>query len=67
MITSCGKGVNGGNGGTIPPAQVQALNVEMQKFGVRGLSVLIASGDSGVYNRIPFEKGKYCNVQLILF
>ena len=45
--------------GTIPPSQVKALNLEMQKFGVRGLSVLIASGDSGVYNRIPFEKGHF--------
>lgn len=56
---SYGEGVNGGNGGTIPVEQTHTLDVQMQKFGARGLSVLIASGDSGVYNRIPFEKGHF--------
>merc|ERR1711935_626967 len=35
------------------------FNVEMQKFGLRGMTVFVASGDSGVYNRIPFENGKF--------
>jgi subtilase family serine protease len=55
---SYGEGVNGGNGGTIPVQQTHALDLEMVKLGLRGISVLIASGDSGVYNRIPFENGE---------
>ena len=51
---SYGEGVNGGNGGVIKPDYVQRLNVEMQKFGLRGLSVFVASGDSGVFDRLPY-------------
>jgi tripeptidyl-peptidase-1 len=56
---SYGEGVNGGNGGVIPPSQVQALDTQVMKLGVRGISVLIASGDSGVYDRLPFEHGHF--------
>jgi len=56
---SYGEGVNGGNGGVIKPDYVNRFNVEMQKFGLRGMTVFVASGDSGVYNRIPFENGKF--------
>lgn len=56
---SYGEGVNGGNGGVIPVAQTHQLDLEMVKLGLRGVSVLIASGDSGVYNRIPFETGHF--------
>eukprot|EP00039_Didymoeca_costata_P025071 m.12228 g.12228 ORF g.12228 m.12228 type:complete len:635 (-) comp4620_c0_seq1:37-1941(-) len=56
---SYGEGVNGGNGGVIKPDYVHSFNTQMEQFGVRGLSVLIASGDSGVYNRLPFEDGKF--------
>jgi len=56
---SYGEGVNGGNGGTIKVADALRLNSEIQKFGVRGLSVFVASGDSGVYNRLPFERGEF--------
>lgn len=53
---SYGEGVNGGNGGVIQPATAHQLNFQLQKFALRGMSVLVASGDSGVYNRLPFEK-----------
>jgi tripeptidyl-peptidase-1 len=50
---SYGEGVNGGNGGHIQPAVVHHLDVQMQKLGLAGVSVLFASGDSGVYSRNP--------------
>eukprot|EP00037_Helgoeca_nana_P008987 m.79222 g.79222 ORF g.79222 m.79222 type:complete len:547 (-) comp19276_c0_seq1:259-1899(-) len=52
---SYGEGINGGVGGVIQPAYAKALNIQFEKFGTRGMSVLIASGDSGVYNREPFQ------------
>jgi len=57
---SYGEGINGGIGGKIATDTAQRLNAEFEKFGVRGLSVLISSGDSGVYNRVPvFGKLKF--------
>ena len=50
---SYGEGINGGIGGTIPVDTAQRLNAEFEKFGTRGLSVFVSSGDSGVYNRVP--------------
>lgn len=56
---SYGEGINGGIGGVIPVSYATRLDVEFQKFGLIGHSVLIASGDSGVWNREPLEKFKF--------
>ena len=50
---SYGEGVNGGIGGRQAVDTVHRMDIEMQKLGVAGVSVLFASGDSGVYNRNP--------------
>ena len=50
---SYGEGVNGGIGGRQAVDTVHRMDLEMQKLGVAGVSVLFASGDSGVYNRNP--------------
>ena len=56
---SYGEGVNGGIGGRQAVDSVHRMEVEMQKLGVAGVSVLFASGDSGVYNRNPLgEKAR---------
>ena len=52
---SYGEGINGGVGGDIKPDYAQRLDFEFQKMGALGISVLFASGDSGVYNRLPFH------------
>lgn len=52
---SYGEGVNGGIGGVIPVETVHRLNSEMEKFGVLGMTVFVASGDSGVYSRKPIH------------
>lgn len=54
---SYGEGVNGGIGGRQAVDTVHRMDVEMQKLGIAGVSVLFASGDSGVYNRNPLGKG----------
>ena len=53
---SYGEGVNGGIGGRQAVETVHRMEVEMQKLGVAGVSVLFASGDSGVYNRNPLRE-----------
>ena len=50
---SYGEGINGGIGGTIKKDVADRLNAEFEKFATRGMSVLVSSGDSGVYNRVP--------------
>ena len=52
---SYGEGVNGGIGGRQSVEAVRAFDQEMQKLAVLGISVLVSSGDSGVYDRIIFE------------
>jgi tripeptidyl-peptidase-1 len=47
------EGINGGIGGHVKAAYAQGLNAQFEKLGVLGHSVIIASGDSGVYNRLP--------------
>jgi subtilase family serine protease len=51
---SYGEGINGGIGGTIKASLAQGLNDQFEKLGLLGVSVLIASGDSGVYDRLPW-------------
>ena len=52
---SYGEGVNGGIGGRQSVDVVHTFDQEMQKLGVLGITVLVSSGDSGVYDRIIFE------------
>ena len=52
---SYGEGINGGIKGRQPVDYVHRFDQEVQKMGVLGISVMISSGDSGVYDRIPFE------------
>jgi len=52
---SYGEGVNGGINGVVPIATVHSLNSQIEKFGAMGLTVFVASGDSGVYNREPIH------------
>eukprot|EP00050_Salpingoeca_kvevrii_P013388 m.28352 g.28352 ORF g.28352 m.28352 type:complete len:551 (-) comp4925_c0_seq2:422-2074(-) len=56
---SYGEGVNGGIGGRIAVDLVHQLDQQVQKAALLGVSVLIASGDSGVYDRIPIEVMKF--------
>jgi len=51
---SYGEGINGGIGGHIKTAYAQGLNAQFEKLALLGVSVFIASGDSGVYDRLPW-------------
>ena len=56
---SYGEGINGGVGGVVKVSYAQGLNAQFEKIALLGHSILIASGDSGVYNRKTFEKIKF--------
>lgn len=56
---SYGEGINGGIGGHVKVAYAQGLNAQFEKLALLGHTIVIASGDSGVYNRIPFELVKF--------
>lgn len=56
---SYGEGINGGLGGKIEASYAVRVDQEIQKLGVLGVSVLMASGDNGVWNRRWYDVFKF--------